>query len=305
MRIIITGGTGFIGSALARRLASQHEVILLSRSLKKSDGVPPSVQIVRWDAQTAEGWGDLADGAGALVNLAGENIGGTGFLPPRWSPDLKKRILESRLNAGRAVIEAIRAAKKKPGVLIQSSAVGYYGVHQDEKITESSPAGKDFLADVCVQWEMSTEEAEKLGVRRAVIRIGLPLSNDGGVFTRLVLPFRLFAGGSLGNGKQYMSWIAMDDYLDAIQFLIDRPDARGVFNLTSPNPVTNAEFARALGRAMKRPAFMPAPGFVFRVAFGEVSTLILDGQRVIPEHLQKAGFAFKYPTIETALATLV
>ncbi len=303
MRVIITGGTGLIGKALANSLAHDgHEVIVLSRNKNKTGGLASGVAVAEWDARTANGWGSLADGAGAIVNLAGESIAGEGFPPSRWTPERKKRIRESRLNAGKAVTEAVKNAANKPGVVIQSSAVGYYGTHGDQDITEDHPAGSDFLAGICQEWEASTAEVENLGVRRPVIRTGIVLSSKGGVLPLMSLPVKLFAGGPIGSGKQQLPWIHIDDHIRAIRYLIDNSDARGAYNLSAPEPLPNAAFTKAMGRALSRPVWLPTPGLPFKIAFGELGdTLLLKGQRVVPKRLQESGFQFHYPEAEGAL----
>jgi uncharacterized protein (TIGR01777 family) len=305
MRVIITGGTGLMGQALTANLINDgHEVIVLSRSPQNVIGLPASVRVEKWDAKTAEGWSALADGADAIVNLAGASIAGDGLLPSRWTDSRKKLILESRVNAGRAVVDAVKNAARKPGVVIQSSAVGYYGISVDEDTTEDAPPADDFLARVCVAWESATQPVEAMGVRRVVIRSGLVLSRRGGALPRMALPFQLFVGGPMGTGRQPLSWIHMADEIAAIRFLIDHPQASGVFNLVAPQPVTNAEFSRALGRALSRPAWIPLPGFALKLAFGELATTLLEGQRVIPRRLLDIGFTFQHPEADSALRRL-
>ena len=305
MRVIITGGTGLIGKHLVASLVKDdHEVIVLSRSPALAKGLPARVRVEGWDAKSAKGWGALADGADAIVNLAGASIAGESFFPTRWTPEYKKLIIDSRVNAGRAVVEAVEQAAQKPRVVIQSSAVGYYGPHGAEPITEETPPGSDFLAQVCVEWEKSTAAVEPMGVRRAVIRTGVVLSFDGGALLRLALPFKLFAGGPLGSGKQPFPWIHPDDETGAMRFLIDNDNASGAFNLSAPNPLTNAEFGRVLGKVMGRPSLMPVPGFAFNILFGEVATVVLDGQRVLPKRLLDMGYTFKFPEAEAALRDL-
>ena len=300
MRVIITGGTGLIGSALANALSSEdNEVIVLTRNPRPVPELSTKVQQVKWDAATADGWGHLANGAGAIVNLGAE-----GLADGRWSEERKKRIYSSRVNAGKAVTEAIAAAAVKPKVVIQSSAVGYYGPRHDEIVTESASPGSDFLSQVCFDWEASTARVEAMGVRRAIIRSGIVLSNEGGAWPRIVLPFKLFAGGPIGSGKQFWSWIHLDDEVAAIRFLIDNEKGRGIFNLTAPNPLSNREFAQKLGAVMRRPAIMPVPSFALQILFGEMSTVLLEGQRVIPQHLQELGFTFQFPTAEAAFKAL-
>ncbi len=199
----------------------------------------------------------------------------------------------------------MRDAARKPAVVVQSSAIGYYGPHADEPLTEDAPPGDDFLARLCVAWEAAAAPLDELGVRRVTLRTGVVLSTAGGAFPRLLLPFRLFAGGPMGNGRQWMSWIHLADEVAAIRFLLAREDAAGPFNLTAPEPLTNAQFSRLLGRIMRRPAFLPVPAFAMRLALGEAATIVLDGQRVLPRRLQELGFAFRFPTAEAALRDLL
>jgi uncharacterized protein (TIGR01777 family) len=190
-------------------------------------------------------------------------------------------------------------------VVVQSSAIGYYGPRGDEDVSEDSAPGDDFLARVCVEWEASTAPVEAMGVRQVVTRTGLLMTTEGGALTRLLLPFKLFAGGPMGSGKQWYAWIHVADELRAIRFLIDNPDASGPYNLTAPNPVTNAQLARAIGRVMRRPSFVPVPGLAMRAAFGEVASVVLEGQRVLPKRLLEAGFEFRFTDVEAALRDLL
>ncbi|MFO7633506.1 MAG: TIGR01777 family oxidoreductase [Caldilinea sp.] len=302
MRVLITGGTGLIGQALSQALvADGHEVVALTRQPEKVKNMPSAVKLQKWDGRSAEGWGEVADGAGAIVNLAGAAIA-----DQRWSRERKQEIRQSRINAGRAVMEAIAAASVKPGVLIQSSAVGYYGTQTgDAQVTESFSPGGDFLSKVCFDWEASTAPAGKYGVRRAVIRTGVVLSNAGGAFPKQVMPFKLFAGGPVGSGKQWYPWIHIDDEVRAIQFLIADEKAEGPFNLSAPNPVTNKEFGNLIGEVLGRPSVMPAPGFAMQIAFGEMAVILLEGQRAVPQKLLDLGFKFKYETAAAALRDLL
>lgn len=307
MRVIITGGTGQVGSDLAASLAADgHEVIVLTRSPEDATRLAAGVRPVGWDARTSEGWGHLAEGAGAIVNLAGANLAGAGFFPSRWTEERKRIIRDSRVNSGKAVVEAVLEAEVKPRVVIQASGVGYYGARDDYPVTVDSPPGDDFLASLAAEdWEPSTAPVEEMGVRRAIIRSGAVLSAGEGALPRLVLPFRLFAGGPMGSGNQWFSWIHQEDEVRGIRFLIDHEEARGAFNLTAPQPVTNREFARALGRALGRPSWLPVPAFALRLAFGEVSDVLLEGQPAVPSRLQSLGFEFQYPDVESALRDLV
>ncbi len=306
MNVLITGGSGLLGRRLTRHLlASGHQVTILSRNPQAVTGLPAAVTVAGWDGRTAAGWQPYADAADAIVNLAGASIKGDGFLPSRWTPKRKALILNSRVQAGQAVMEALRAAPKKPRTLLQASAVGYYGPRGAEPVMEDSAPGADFLAGVCQQWEASTQEAESLGVRRVVLRTGLPLSMQGGAMPLLVLPFRLFAGGWFGDGRQHYPWIHIDDYIAALAFLLENDKTRGVFNISAPQPVPNRQFAATLGRVLRRPSWLPTPRFAMQLALGEVSTVVLDGQNAVPAALQQAGFAFKYPELEPALRDLL
>lgn len=305
MRIVITGGSGLIGQALTNELVKNgHEVTILTRNPEKTRLTLPEAKAVYWDGRTQGDWAGSFEGAEAVVNLAGASIAGENILKMRWTPARKKAILESRVNAGAAVTEAIQAAKEKPKVLVQSSAIGYYGPQGDQPIDEKAPNAEDYLAGVCRDWEDSTKAVEALGVRRVVARTGLVFSRGSLIFSLLKLPFTFFVGGPLGSGKQVFSWIHIEDMVAALQFLIENPRAQGVYNLTAPNPVSNKAFSKALGKAMKRPAFIPVPSFAMKLALGEVSTLALEGQRVIPARLLEAGYAFKFKRLEEALAKL-
>ena len=300
MRVLITGGSGLIGRALAADLAhGGSEVIILSRRPDRVAGLPAGVDVRHWDGSTPQGWGPLADGADAIVNLAGENIGSK-----RWTRERKRLILDSRLNAGRAVVAAVRASSRKPGVVVQASGVGYYGPGGDAELAEDSPPGHDFLATIAVDWEASTAGIEGVGVRRVIIRTGVVLSAQGGALSRMLLPFRLFVGGRLGSGQQWLPWVHIADEVAAIRFLIENEAAKGPFNLTAPAPVTNADFSRALGRQLRRPSLVPMPGLALRGLFGEMATVILDGQRTTPKRLSEAGFQFKFNKLDGALSDL-
>ncbi len=304
MRAIITGGTGLIGRALVRELIARgHEVIVLSRNPERARHVPPAPRVERWDGRTAAGWGSLADGAAVIVNLAGASIG----IPPvPWTAERKRRILESRLHAGEAVVQAIQAAQQKPQVLVQASAVGYYGPRGDAELTEESSPGTDFLARVCIDWENSTAAVEALGVRRVIIRSAVVLSHDGGLLPFMALPFRLFLGAPLGSGRQWFPWIHIADQVGAICFLIERADARGPFNLSAPQPVTNFEFSRTLARVLGRPMLLRLPAPVLRLTLGELAELLLlASQRVVPRRLLDLGYSFRFPQLEPALRDLL
>ncbi len=302
MRVIITGGTGLIGRALSAALVADGcEVTVLSRTPIETLSMPDRVLLYRWDARTTDGWGQLVDGADAIINLAGAGIG-----DKRWSAGRKEEIRASRIQAGQAVMAAIDAAQRKPQTLIQASAVGYYGGQENDMgITEATPYGEGFLAGVCHDWELSTAPAVRLGIRRPVIRTGVVLSADGGAFPRLKRPFTFFAGGPLGSGDQWLPWIHIEDTVRAIQFLLEDEGADGPFNLCSPNPVRNKELAKTLADVMGRTSFLRAPGFAVRPALGEMASMVLEGQRALPARLLERGFAFKYPELEPAIRDLL
>lgn len=300
MRIIITGGTGLIGTALSKKLLEDdHEVIILSRNPTASR-VPNGARVEKWDAKTSDGWGSLINADTAIVNLAG-----AGIADKRWSDQRKKILHASRIDVGKAITAAVEAAEQKPKVLIQSSAVGYYGIHDDGKLTEASSVGNDFLAKLCEEWEASTVSVEVMGVRRVIIRTGVVMSTDGGAFPRMAMPFKMFVGGPIGSGKQWLSWIHIADEVKAIQFLINNENVNGIYNLTAPNPHTNKQLSKIIGKVLGRPSFMLVPAFVMKILFGEMSTVLLDGQRVLPSNLESGGFTFKFPELEPALRDLL
>ncbi|MES2766311.1 MAG: TIGR01777 family oxidoreductase [Bacteroidota bacterium] len=295
MRVLITGGTGLLGTALAENLSDKHEIIIVSRN---TQGGKTRFKMIPYDLIPENINNDTA-----IINLAGDNIG-----EGKWTPEKKRKIIDSRLKTGKKIIDAIAESEDKPQVLIQASAVGYYGRSLEKTFKEESdPASQsDFLADVCEQWEESTANVSKYGVRRVVIRTGVVLSKKGGALKELMLPFKMFAGGHIGSGKQWMSWIHIEDTIRAIRFLMENDHARGAFNLVAPNPVRNHEFARALAEAMNRPAILPVPAFAVRMMLGEKADyIVLEGQKVTPDRLETIGFSFKHPIIEGALANLV
>lgn len=306
MKVIIAGGTGLIGRQLTKDLVKHdYEVVILSRNPGKVISTPQGVEVVAWDGTTIQGWGDLINGSQAVINLAGENIAGEGFLPSRLSEARKQRIRDSRIQSTQAILAAIEEAEKKPQVFVQSSAIGYYGFHDDQKLTEASPPGDDFFAE-WRDWEPVSEPVEDMGVRRVIIRTGIFFSTrKGSALNRLVLPYKLYAGGPIGDGQQYLSWIHEVDHARAIRFLIEDENAQGPFNLTAPNPAKNAEVGKAISNVLRRPYYLPAPAFAFNLAFGEVGALVTKGQRVMPERLQQQGFEFKFPEVEPAMRDLL
>lgn len=305
MRVVITGGSGLIGSALARHLGSAgYDAVVLTRSMSRVGPLPPGVRAQEWDGLTSKGWVQLLDEETYIVHLAGESIA-----DGRWTEDRKRRIRESRVASGQAVAEAVREAPRKPRAVLQGSAVGYYGARGDEEILEGQPPGRGFLADVSVEWEASTAEVEALGVRRVILRTGVVLAREGGALPKMALPFRLMAGAPLGSGRQWLPWIHIADEVGAIRFLIEREDAQGPFNLVAPRPVTNRELGDVLGRVLRRPSPLQALGLgvpepVFRVMVGEMADAVLQSQRVIPSRLLQLGCTFRFPDVESALRDL-
>lgn len=300
-KIVIAGGTGFVGTPLARSLASDGcQVMVLSR--RENPRVPDGVESVRWRPGSGEGSPDLGNvvaEARAVINLAGESIAGR-----RWTAAQKARIRDSRIAATRSLVQAMAAlpSYRRPSAFISSSAVGFYGPAGDEPLDETSPPGDDFLARVCTDWEREARRAEESGVRTAVIRTGLVLGAGGGALPRMLLPFRMFAGGPVGSGSQWMSWIHLADLVGLYRAALDSDEAAGPFNGTAPNPVTNKEFARAVGTAMGRPSRLPAPAFMLRLAFGEMAdALLLSGQRVLPRRTEELQFNFRFSRIDEAL----
>jgi uncharacterized protein (TIGR01777 family) len=301
--VVITGATGFIGRHLCRRLVQDgYDVVALTRNpVRGRDILGDQVVAVEWDGLSAEGWAEYAEGASAIVNLAGENIGAG-----RWTEEKKRRILHSRLHAGKAVVEAVERVQHKPRAVIQASGIGVYGDRGDELCDETTPFGKGFLPDIGRQWEASTREVARCGVRHVVIRTGVVLDREEGFLPRVVLPFRLFVGGHFGSGRQWLSWIHIQDEIRAIQFLIENENTAGLFNLSSPNPLSSKEFSKILGGIMKKPSWLPVPSFLFRLLFGEMAeALILTGQRSVPKRLLKEGFAFRYVDLEPALCEIL
>jgi hypothetical protein len=308
MKVIITGGTGDIGRYLVKELSQHgHQLVILTRNPDKYRGnFEDAVELVQWDAKTAAGWAEHADGADAIINFAGENLAGETFLPDRWTKGKKLKVVRSRQQAAEAVVEAVMAARQKPKVVFQASGAGYYGPRNDDiPLGEDAPPGDDFLGRTCVEWEQSTSAVKEMGVRQVILRTGLVLMTESGSLQRLIFQFKLFGGGCFGNARQWWPWIHIQDEVKAIRFLLESSDADGPYNLTAPNPVTNKTFTKILGRVLKRPAFLPIPGFAMKLLLGEVATIVLDGQRAVPKRLLEAGYEFEHTDLEPALENLI
>jgi uncharacterized protein (TIGR01777 family) len=292
MKIALTGATGFVGRALTQKLlANGHDVTALVRSPERAArALPPQVARMAWNEA---GESDAMEGAGALIHLAGESVAGG-----RWTRARRRRIHESR---GPALARLLESAGELPGVIISASAVGIYGDRGDEELTENSPAGGGFLAEVCQDWEAALQSRPAAETRRVALRIGMVLGRGGGAMARLLPVFRMGLGGRLGQGRQWMSWIHLEDLTELILFALETPGLSGAVNAVSPQPVSNREFTEAMAKAVGRPAFFHAPAFALRLALGQMSGIMLDSQRVLPAAALEQGFTHRYTSLEMAL----
>jgi len=306
MRVLITGGTGLVGARLIQRLEKRQDKVdlLTRRPAAARERFGPTVNVVEGDPTKPGPWMEAAAECDAVVNLAGENL-----FARRWNDDFKKLIRDSRVQATANVAQALAKAPRRsdgtPRVLVNASAIGIYGPHGDEELTEESAPGNDFLSSVCVDWEAAVKPAEAAGARVALIRIGIVLDKLGGALAQFLMPFKLGAGGPVASGRQWMSWIHHEDLVGLFLLALDNPAAAGPINGVSPKPVTNKEFAKALGRALHRPAFLPLPGFVLRLRIGAAAEVVVSGQRVLPKRAFALDYAFKFPTIGAALVDAV
>lgn len=303
MKVVIAGGGGFLGSPLAWAWAEEgHDVRVLTRSLApgqaqhESGTGRPGITRVGWDPDGRAG--HLArelEEAAAVINLAGTSIAGA-----RWSASRKKAIRDSRIRATHSLAAAFNEAAAPPAAFISASGVGFYGDRGSEILKEDAPPGADFLARVCIEWEEAARRAERPGVRVVLLRSGIVLEKGGGALPQMMRPFRFFAGGPLAGGRQYMSWIHRHDWTEMVRWIVDTPQLAGAVNMTAPHPVTNAEFARALGRAMHRPSLAPAPRLALKAVLGEMADGLLASQRAVPARAQASGYHFRYPEIDIA-----
>ena len=301
MKILLAGGTGFVGNALRESLIEKgHEVLILTRQSGKENHPGIRTRYVYWSPPQEGVWEKELEGTDAVINLAGESIANK-----RWSRDQKRKIRESRTESTKALIDGIQKARRKPPVFLNASAVGYYGPRGEEEINEDAGAGHDFLAETCKAWEAEALGAENLGIRSIRLRIGIVLEKGGGALAKMLPPFKLGLGGPLGTGRQWMSWIHRKDLIALIHFLLENKDARGVYNATAPHPVTMLEFAGTLGRVLHRPAFFPVPGFALKILLGEMADMLLTGQRVLPKRVLWAGYSFKFSSLEPALKEIL
>lgn len=305
MRVFVTGGSGLVGTRLCKRLQERGDVpVVLSRDAARAKKkLGDRIEIVQGDPVQPGPWMDAVAGCDGVVSLAGE-----GIFARRWNADFKKRLVDSRILTTRHLAQALSAHPRRgdgsPKAFVSASAIGFYGPHGDEPLDESSPPANDFLADLCVEWEKEARAPEAVGIRCAQVRVGIVLDKEGGALAQLLTPFRLFVGGPVGSGKQFMAWIHHEDMVGLFLKVLDNGAARGPINGTAPNPVTNLEFSRALGRALGRPSFFWTPGFLLSLVLGEVADLVVQGQRVLPKKAQEVGYVFQFPTIHAALADI-
>ena len=295
MKVAISGASGLIGTALRSSLTSDgHDVLALTRRAS----LPP-LETITWDVDKGRFDASGLEGVDAVIHLAGEPVA------KRWNQARKKAIRQSRVGGTKLLVEGLKSLKNPPKLLLSASAVGFYGDGGDTELDESAPPGEGFLPDVCQEWEKTTMEALGLGIRAVCMRTGIVLSTKGGALGQMLLPFRLGVGGPLGSGKQWMPWIHIDDVVGAFRYVMANDDLVGAVNGTSPNPATNADFSKALGRALHRPAFLPTPAFGLKILFGEMVQILLESQRALPKKLLFAGYEFKYPDLSDALEDVI
>jgi uncharacterized protein (TIGR01777 family) len=301
MHVFITGGTGLIGTHLIRRLGERQDtVVLLTRRPQAARGrFGSDCTVVEGDPMQAGSWMEAVKDCDAVVNLAGE-----GIFNRRWNTAFKTMLRDSRVQSTENIVKVLERSGS-PRVLVNASAIGYYGPLGDEEVVEEHPPGDDFLARICVDWERAAQGAQAFGVRIAIIRVGVVLAREGGALPPMMRPFKLFAGGPMGTGRQWISWIHLEDIVGLFLLALDQANAVGPLNGTAPNPVTNKEFTRTLGQVMHRPSFLPAPRLGLRLALGEVADLITTGQRVLPKKALALGYSFRFPSLETALTDLL
>jgi uncharacterized protein (TIGR01777 family) len=301
MRVVLAGATGYIGRPLTSLLhESGHQVLVLTRDTSQGGGQAPGVETAQWDGRTASGsWTAALEGADAIVNLSGANIGAQ-----RWTEERKGELLRSRQQPAAAITEALGAlpAERRPRVLVGASGIDYYGDRGDEEVTEESAPGDSFLARLCVQWEAAHRDAEPLGLRVVLMRTGVVLGRDAEVVKRLALPFRLFAGGPLGSGKQWLAWIHLDDIVGLYRLAVENEAAQGPLNAVAPDARRMKDVAREVGRVLGRPSWAPAPAFALKTVLGEQADLVLHGRKAVPQRALALGYEYKYPDLPGALA---
>ena len=301
MNVLIFGGTGYLGTELTEELLiAGYKVSVVTRNRQTAaDKVPSNVYLIEWDYKSPLSSVANLKEFDVVINFAGKSIGDR-----RWTKSVKQEILDSRINSTRAIVNAINNGIMKPRVLINASAVGYYGPRQDEKITESKGPGLDFLAEVCRKWEAEAHKVENGFTRVVLVRIGVVLGRQGAL-TRMVLPFKFFVGGPLGDGTQWLSWIHIEDFTRMLRFIIEHDEVTGPVNVTSPSPVRMKDFAKTLGKVLNRPSWFSVPEFVLKLVLGQMSEMLLHGQRAIPQKIIESGFEFKYPDLRSALEDIL
>lgn len=305
MKVAITGATGFVGSRLIERLHKEgNRVLVLTRNTTFAQKVfPPeafpNVEIVAYTPTKSGSWQDLLAGCDGVVNLAGEPIA-----EKRWTPEQKQEILNSRQLGTQKIVEAIAKANPKPTVLVNASAIGYYGTSETATFDETSPSGNDFLAQVCQAWEGEAMKVKDAGVRLVILRFGIVLGL-GGALGKMITPFKLFAGGPIGSGRQWFSWIHVDDLVNLIVQALTRPELEGVYNATAPHPVRMTDLSQTMGQVMNRPSWLPVPAFALEALLGDGAIVVLEGQQVLPKRALEAGFEYKYSNLQPALKQIL
>jgi uncharacterized protein len=299
MRVTLTGATGGIGRGLAEALIARgDEVTALTRSPERAAGrLPQGVTAVGWDPVAGPAPADALAGRDAVVNLAGENVA------QRWTSEVKQRIRASRELGTRNLVAGLRLTDPRPAALVSGSASGFYGPHGDERVGEDAPAGDDFLAAVAVAWEREALEAEQLGMRVAIVRTGIVLDADSGALATMLTPFKLGVGGPVAGGRQYMPWIHRDDEIGLLLAALDSPSFSGPINGSAPEPATNRDFSRALGRALHRPAFAPIPSAAIKLLYGDMAQIVVEGVRMVPDRAGELGYTFRHPDLDEALSS--
>ncbi|MEH2394032.1 MAG: TIGR01777 family oxidoreductase [Nostoc sp.] len=305
MKVAITGATGFVGSRLVQRLhAKGDQIVVLARNTAFAQKVFPSeafpnLEIVAYTPNASGSWQSVIASCDGVVNLAGEPIA-----EGRWTPERKQEILNSRKLGTQKLVEAIANANPKPTVLVNASAIGYYGTSESATFDETSLSGNDFLAQVCQAWETEARKVKDAGVRLVILRLGIVLGN-GGALGKMIPPFKLFAGGPIGSGRQWFSWIHVDDLVNLILQALTKPEIEGVYNATAPNPVRMADLSQTLGRVMNRPSWLPVPAFAIEALLGDGAIVVLEGQQVLPKRTEETGFEYKYPNLQSALIQIL
>ena len=296
MRLVVAGGTGFVGGALRARLREKGHVLTILTRTQSSRAQATNEEWITWEPLAGNAPVAAIDGTDGIINLAGEPIAAK-----RWTAGQKEKIRASRIATTRALVDAVAGAKVKPKFLINGSAVGYYGPHGDETVSEETRPGSDFLSRLCVEWETEANKAAQHGLRVVLLRTGIVLGRGGGALAKMVPPFKFFAGGPLGSGKQWMPWIHMEDEVGLILFALENGSASGPLNATAPNPVMMREFCSTLGGVLGRPSWAPVPAFALKALLGEMADMLLTGQRAVPERAQRLGYKFRYPNLPEAL----